>query len=49
MPTILLAELWASLGPLAFVVRPNECVLMAALLPQSALIPITDSVVNATG
>src|SRR5262245_20234757 len=42
---IVLAELYAGLGVLAYVVWPNVYVLTAALLPQAIVLPITDSVV----
>ncbi|MFL5953917.1 MAG: MFS transporter [Gaiellaceae bacterium] len=42
---IVLAELYAGLATVAFVVWPNVFVLAAALLPQAIVLPITDSVV----
>jgi hypothetical protein len=40
-----LAELYAGLGVLAYVVWPSVYVLAAGLLPQAIVLPITDSVV----
>jgi len=42
---IVLAELYAGLGVLAYVVWPSVYVLAAGLLPQAIVLPITDSVV----
>lgn len=42
---IVLAELYAGVATLAFVVWPNVFVLAGALLPQAIVLPITDSVV----
>jgi MFS transporter len=47
--TILLNELWAGLGPVAFVVWPNVYVLAVAILPQAVCLPVTDSVVKSFG
>ncbi|HEY3184330.1 MAG TPA: MFS transporter [Gaiellaceae bacterium] len=47
--TILLLELWLALGSVAFVVHPNVYVLIAALLPQAVVLPVTDSVVKGYG
>jgi MFS family permease len=44
---ILLSELWASVGLAAFVGRPNVYVLTAGLLPQTLLMPVTDTVLTA--
>ena len=44
---IMLAEFYAGLATVAFVVQPNVYVLAAALLPQAFVLPITDSVVIA--
>lgn len=44
---IMLAEFYAGLATIAFVVHPNAYVLAAALLPQAVVLPITDSVVIA--
>jgi hypothetical protein len=43
--TIILAELYLGLGILLFLIWPNVFVLVAAILPQAAVLPITDSVV----
>ncbi len=45
MRTILLLELWAWLGTIAFLVRPNVYVLTACILPLAITLPVTDSVV----
>jgi hypothetical protein len=42
---ILLLELWAGLGAVAFLVRPSVYVLLAAVLVHGFTLPITDSVV----
>lgn len=42
---IVLAELYAGLATIAFVVWPSVYVLAAAMLPQAIVLPITDSVV----
>jgi MFS family permease len=47
--SILLNELWAGLGPVAFVVWPNVYVLALAILPQAVCLPVTDSVVKSFG
>ena len=44
---IMLAELYAGLATVAYVVHPNVYVLAAAMLPQAFVLPITDSVVIA--
>ncbi len=46
MGTILLLELWAWLGTIAFLVRPNVYVLLASILPLAVTLPVTDSVVE---
>ena len=43
---ILLLELWAGLGIVAFVVWPNVYVLTAAIVVQGITLPVTDSVVE---
>jgi MFS family permease len=43
--TIVLAELVAALAPLFFLAWPSIWVLMATVLPQAVVIPVTDSVV----
>lgn len=45
--TIVLTELYAGLGTIAFLVWPDVYVLAAALLPQAVVLPVTDSVVVA--
>jgi len=47
MRAILLSELWAAAGLAAFVVWPNVYVLVAGLLPQTLLMPVTDTVLAA--
>jgi hypothetical protein len=47
--TILLLELWLALGSVAFVVHPNVYVLIAGILPQAVVLPVTDSVVKGYG
>lgn len=47
MRAILLSELWASVGLAAFVGWPNVYVLTAGLLPQTLLMPVTDTVLAA--
>ena len=44
---IMLAEFYAGLATVAYVVHPNVYVLAAAMLPQAFVLPITDSVVIA--
>jgi MFS family permease len=44
---IILAELYAGLGTIGFLIWPNVYVLLAVLLPQAVVLPITDSVVVA--
>jgi hypothetical protein len=41
----MLAELYLGLGVLLFLIWPNVFVLVAAILPHAAILPITDSVV----
>jgi len=43
---ILLLELWAGLGIVAFLVWPNVYVLTAAIMVQGVTLPVTDSVVE---
>jgi hypothetical protein len=43
--SILLLELWAWAGTVAFLVRPNVYVLTASILPLAVTLPVTDSVV----
>jgi MFS family permease len=45
MRAILLLELWAWLGTVAFLVCPNVYVLTASILPLATTLPVTDSVV----
>jgi hypothetical protein len=45
MRAILLFELWAWLGTVAFLVWPNVYVLTASILPLAVTLPVTDSVV----
>lgn len=47
MRAILLTELWASIGLIAFVIRPNVYVLVGSLLPQTLAMPVTDTVLAA--
>jgi MFS family permease len=47
MRAILLSELWASVGLAVFVVHPSVYVLTAGLLPQTLLMPVTDTVLTA--
>ncbi len=44
---ILLLELWAWAGTIAFLVRPNIYVLTGSILPLAVTLPVTDSVVVA--
>jgi len=44
--TILVLELWTSLGCAAFLLRPDAYVLAVSLLPTALAIPSTDSVVH---
>ena len=44
--TIMLIELWLSIGTVAFLIRPSVYVLVAAMLPQAIAMPVTDSAVN---
>lgn len=44
---IMLAEFYAGLATVAFLIRPSIYVLLAAVLPQAIVLPITDSVVIA--
>jgi MFS family permease len=43
---ILLLELWAGLGIVAFLIWPNVYVLTAAIMVQGVTLPVTDSVVE---
>ena len=43
---ILLLELWAWLGTIAFLVVPNVYVLLGSILPLAVTLPVTDSVVE---
>jgi MFS family permease len=45
MRAILLLELWAWLGTIAFLIWPNVYVLTASILPLATTLPVTDSVV----
>jgi hypothetical protein len=45
MRAILLLELWAWLGTIAFLVWPSVYVLTASILPLATTLPVTDSVV----
>jgi len=45
MRAILLLELWAWLGTIAFLISPNVYVLLASVLPLAITLPVTDSVV----
>jgi MFS family permease len=47
MRAILLSELWAAIGLVAFVAWPNVYVLTVCLLPQTLLMPVTDTVLAA--
>ena len=49
MRAILLLELWAWLGTIAFLVRPNVYVLLGSILPLAVTLPVTDSVVEEIG
>jgi predicted MFS family arabinose efflux permease len=44
--TILLLELWAWLGTIAFLVHPSVYVLLVSILPLAVTLPVTDSVVE---
>jgi predicted MFS family arabinose efflux permease len=46
MRAILLLELWAWLGTIAFLVVPNVYVLLGSILPLAVTLPVTDSVVE---
>ena len=46
MRAILLLELWAWLGTIAFLVSPSVYVLLASILPLAVTLPVTDSVVE---
>ena len=46
MRAILLLELWAWLGTIAFLVDPNVYVLLGCILPLAVTLPVTDSVVE---
>jgi Transmembrane secretion effector len=45
MRAILLLELWAWVGTIAFLVWPNVYVLTASILPLAVTLPVTDSLV----
>jgi MFS family permease len=45
MRTIILIELWTSLGTVFFLVWPSVWILAAGILPQAVAMPVTDSVV----
>jgi MFS family permease len=45
MRAILLLELWAWIGTIAFLIWPNVYVLTASILPLATTLPVTDSVV----
>jgi MFS family permease len=47
MRTILVAELWGAVAIVAFVVHPNIYVLLAGVLPQAFVMPISDTVLSA--
>jgi predicted MFS family arabinose efflux permease len=47
MRAILLSELWAAVGLAGFVAWPSVYVLTACLLPQTLLMPVTDTVLAA--
>lgn len=47
MRAILVSELWAAVAIAAFLVRPSIYVLVAGMLPQAFVMPITDSVLMA--
>ena len=49
MRTILLLELWLALGAAAFLVHQSVYVLVAGMLPQAVVLPVTDSVVKGYG
>jgi hypothetical protein len=46
---ILLLELWLALGAAAFLVHQSVYVLVAGMLPQAVVLPVTDSVVKGYG
>lgn len=47
MRAILVSELWGAVAVAAFVVRPNIYVLLAGVLPQAFVMPISDTVLSA--
>jgi MFS family permease len=47
MRTILVTELWGGAAVVAFVVHPNIYVLLAGVLPQAFVMPISDTVLSA--
>jgi MFS family permease len=47
MRTILVTELWGGAAIVAFVVHPNIYVLLAGVLPQAFVMPISDTVLSA--
>jgi MFS family permease len=47
MRTILVAELWGAVAIVAFVVHPDIYVLLAGVLPQAFVMPISDTVLSA--
>ena len=47
MRTILVAELWGAVAIFGFVVHPNIYVLLAGVLPQAFVMPISDTVLSA--
>jgi MFS family permease len=47
MRTILVTELWGGAAVAAFVVHPNVYVLLAGVLPQAFVMPISDTVLSA--
>jgi MFS family permease len=47
MRAILVAELWGAVAIVAFVVHPNIYVLLAGVLPQAFMMPISDTVLSA--
>ncbi len=46
---ILLLELWLALGAAAFLVHQSVYLLVAGMLPQAVVLPVTDSVVKGYG
>jgi MFS family permease len=47
MRTILVAELWGGAATIAFVVHPDIYLLLAGVLPQAFVMPISDTVLSA--